>query len=549
MTNNKILLETLEQIRNPLFGQRKKVKFGQKKPIDVEYIRKKWGKAIEDRQQEIKNLYEYGKIEDWGECRALMKNDFAFENEAYSLLVKWIENIDWADLKEVRVLYYYIEILSSDDYEYGCRFNGLVLVKYHKQLQNIIRNLIKKQDFKIVSTFNGGTFRDLIETLIELYFYHTKHSWNTTEDVSQYDQDRQEMAELIPEFIKAFLKDCSGLVLSTLKYHSRPVEAYADLIQFLMRNHTPTEDYFHLASELFSMYNEHDDFFYKKAPDITKIIVDDTDFSDKEVDFLIEEMLLSQLRLSKESQVKKSSLHIKNLENAGFGEDAKKYRDEQFELIENWDSIYAKNWNKALRRVAVSRSISKSIEIIIKAFPTHSKITILKKLMADAKIFKDKPKLYNLNTKPKTVFKDFHFKLLVIEELMYNQKVLRPAFYLEKFVKEYTKKEIETYTCEVIPEVKKFFKNIDIPNDLLEKVTSLYQDRGLSGGSKFIYEMFPDWDPGAGDEVFKVTNKAIDDLELLPNLKKIIGLEASNPSKKLIKTFENKGIILETEEK
>ncbi|MCF6360648.1 MAG: hypothetical protein L3J29_07790 [Cyclobacteriaceae bacterium] len=33
--------------------------------------------------------------------------------------------------------------------------------------------------------------------------------------------------------------------------------------------------------------------------------------------------------------------------------------------------------------------------------------------------------------------------------------------------------------------------------------------------------MFPDWDPGAGDEVFKITNKTINDLTLVPNLKKI----------------------------
>ena len=152
--------------------------------------------------------------------------------------------------------------------------------------------------------------------------------------------------------------------------------------------------------------------------------------------------------------------------------------------------------------------------------------------------------MFNINNKPTILFRDFNFKLLVIEELMYRQEILLPKFDLDLFAKEYIKREIDReedgYEC--IAEVKKYFKNVEIPMTLLEKVTQLYQDSGLGGGAVFLEHMHPFWDPGMGDEVPKVTNKVIDDLALLPNLTKIIGLENSEPSKKLLNALAERNI-------
>lgn len=542
LTTNEKLLANIEQIKNPSFN--KKIK-GERKVVSIRSIQNEWKEIIVQNQKNIERLFDRGFIKDWGECIVKRDNDFSFEDELYALLINWLTTIDWTDLEKVRALYYYTEILSNNDY----KPNGLVIFKYHKNLQIIIKDLIKKPNFKIVSTFRDGNFGRLVENIIHLYFYHSIGSW-AKGYLPQFDIDKTEMATLIPEFVKAFPNNCSNLVLSILEDHPQPEKAYADLLQFYMRNGILDEGYCPLSLELFSIYNKPSDLFYKEASKIIKLTVQNSEFSNQEIDYLIEGVLLAGLNLiNKEGQIQACEARILRLKK--FNPESEFIADNEkklSEITQNWDATYEKNRNKAIRRIAVSRPTLNSMEVMVKAFPNHPKISVLEKLLLEAKAFKDTPKLYNLNTKPKTEFEDFHFKLLVIEELMYQQKVLLPIFDLDKFVKEYTKREIEIYTCEAIPEVKKYFKNLDIPKELLAKVTTLYQDSGLNGGSEFINQLFPDWDPGAGDEVFKITNKAVADLELLPNLKKIIGIEASNPSKKLIKAFETKDIILELEE-
>lgn len=141
-------------------------------------------------------------------------------------------------------------------------------------------------------------------------------------------------------------------------------------------------------------------------------------------------------------------------------------------------------------------------------------------------------------------------KLLVIEELMYRQKVLKPQFDIHLFAKEYEKREIsvEIDGYEIIPEVETYFKNLPISDELLAKVETLRQSSGLDGGSEFIYHLYPFWDPGSGDKAIPVSNKAIIDLELLPNLKLISGLENSKPTPKLLKALAARDIKVSTEE-
>jgi len=53
------------------------------------------------------------------------------------------------------------------------------------------------------------------------------------------------------------------------------------------------------------------------------------------------------------------------------------------------------------------------------------------------------------------------------------------------------------------------------------------------------------WDPGSGDGPIPVTNKAVADLDLVPNLKCVVGLEhaANNPKPyKLFKELAARGV-------
>jgi hypothetical protein len=57
-----------------------------------------------------------------------------------------------------------------------------------------------------------------------------------------------------------------------------------------------------------------------------------------------------------------------------------------------------------------------------------------------------------------------------------------------------------------------------------------------------VYDNFwPFLDPGCGDSV-DITNRAVDDLAHLPNLKTITGLNVLNPGRKLIRELEKREI-------
>tara|TARA_Y100000780_G_C13640892_1_gene400457 strand:- start:423 stop:1346 length:924 start_codon:yes stop_codon:yes gene_type:complete len=307
-----------------------------------------------------------------------------------------------------------------------------------------------------------------------------------------------------------------------------------------------------MHSELLSMLAKPADVFYKNAPLIFKSLINDFDFSDIEMDYLIENLILCPLGIEgKKTQQAHIQEHLNHIKAKGAKQSI--INDYQ-QKLDNIDSVsqekYNKNIKTALRRITVSAPTRKSLGILLKATTDKAKVTHLKSLLLEADALKNTPKLFNINNKPTVLFRDFNFKLLVIEELMYRQEILLPKFDLDLFAKEYIKREIDReedgYEC--IAEVKKYFKNVEIPMTLLEKVTQLYQDSGLNGGAVFLEHMHPFWDPGMGDEVPKVTNKAIDDLALLPNLTKIIGLENSEPSKKLLNALAERNIELEEEE-
>jgi len=540
LTKNENLIKNIEQLKDSDFGSNKK------SDSSYQTIHQEWEEIINENQKNIEQLYHRGIVSDWAECRTKMENDFTFEDEIYSLLVNWLEQIDWSNIEEVKILFKYIDLVSNGDY----KANPLVLLKYHKRILTIITALIKQEDFYIEDKLHNGNFGELVNRLINLYFHHTSHSYNNKNHIIQYDIDRKEIAQIIPDFIKAFPENCSNLTMYILKNDSEDlVDICAELLHFYITNQI--EKHYWFSSELFSLYQKPSDFIYKNSSTILKQAIRMSELSEAQITYLIDHILMFHLNIdSKERQVAHSVKHIHRLKEADFDEEIIVQREKDLEkFIDNFEEIYIKNWQTAVRRLAVSRPIFKSIELLIKAFPKHN-IEQLIELFEEAKNYKNRPKVYSLKQKPTVVFKDLHFKYLVIEALMYNLQILKPAFDIQKFVQEYDKREIdiEEEGYQVIPEVKRYFKNLDIPVELLEKVTVLYQDSGLSGGSVFIYQLYPFWDPGAGDEVFKITNKAIEDLELLPNLKKIIGLENSNPSKKLVKAIEEKGIVLEKED-
>lgn len=134
-------------------------------------------------------------------------------------------------------------------------------------------------------------------------------------------------------------------------------------------------------------------------------------------------------------------------------------------------------------------------------------------------------------------FKNLNFKLAIVQELMYVQEVLTPKFDVFDFCEDYAKREIDPndYSFEMIPEVKKWFKDLPIPASLAEKVTELYFD----GGNDIYGQLIPYWD--GEDDIYDIKAITEEELAQFPNLKKIDGM-AILISAKMQKFLKEKGI-------
>ncbi|ALC25126.1 DUF6892 domain-containing protein [Streptomyces pristinaespiralis] len=120
-----------------------------------------------------------------------------------------------------------------------------------------------------------------------------------------------------------------------------------------------------------------------------------------------------------------------------------------------------------------------------------------------------------------TAFRDFNFKLLVVEQLMYWDKTLTPEFSLREHMRARGVEDLDAYVEEkeleytVLDEARAYFEALEIPAELLATVEELTFD----GGHQAFMECAPVWD--GEDDLFDV--RSLDDLDLLPNLKLFTG--------------------------
>lgn len=115
----------------------------------------------------------------------------------------------------------------------------------------------------------------------------------------------------------------------------------------------------------------------------------------------------------------------------------------------------------------------------------------------------------------KIEFKDFNFKLAVIQILMYEKELLHPKFDLYEFVEIYDKREIdvEEEGYGFIPEVTEYFENLEIDRKFADEITEIIQD----GGDDIYLELYRFWD--GEDDVFNI--KSADDFKNFKNIAKV----------------------------
>ncbi|MCX4846460.1 hypothetical protein [Streptomyces sp. NBC_00893] len=120
-------------------------------------------------------------------------------------------------------------------------------------------------------------------------------------------------------------------------------------------------------------------------------------------------------------------------------------------------------------------------------------------------------------------FRDFNFKLLVIEQLMYRDKTLTPAFSIDECLRAKGITDPQLYAFDndlaytVLDEARAHFEALEISEELLATVDTL----DIDGGHQVYCECSPVWD--GEDELFDV--QSLDDLDLLPNLRRITGAQ------------------------
>ena len=134
-------------------------------------------------------------------------------------------------------------------------------------------------------------------------------------------------------------------------------------------------------------------------------------------------------------------------------------------------------------------------------------------------------------------FHDFNFKLMVIQELMYNQELIEPAFDVYEFADQHPELKIDPddFYDEVIPAVKAYFEDLDIPEHLLEKIEALDVD----GGDEIYLMLCPQWD--GEDNLFNV--KSAEDAPKLQNLKNVSIFYDEDES--ILEKFVEKGVEAE----
>ncbi|MDF2889290.1 MAG: hypothetical protein K0R23_3675 [Lacrimispora sp.] len=131
-------------------------------------------------------------------------------------------------------------------------------------------------------------------------------------------------------------------------------------------------------------------------------------------------------------------------------------------------------------------------------------------------------------------FKDLNFKLLVLDELMYEKKLLQPEFDIYEFAEQYQQGEIDTATEKPVKAALDYFLKYPIEKRYASLITELTQN-----GNDIYMNIAPQWD--GEDLAFDI--KSAEDAKQFPNLKKVT--ITSNHFQKLLKQFEKFGIKAE----
>lgn len=135
-------------------------------------------------------------------------------------------------------------------------------------------------------------------------------------------------------------------------------------------------------------------------------------------------------------------------------------------------------------------------------------------------------------------FDTFNFKLAVVNELMYNQEVLKPYFDIFDYMA-FKKANWNLETSKNVRAAVNFFKDLPVPCSIAELVTEIKMD----GDNEIYMQIAPEWD--GRDERFSFYKLTEAELKQFKNLKKIQILGNEKDATALKKICEPLGIEVE----
>lgn len=449
------------------------------------------------------------------------------------------------------LLYQLTDFIASRKYlpgyhEYRTSFREIAHIpkKFENEFCNLLESILDVTDYIIIEKQNfrnHGNVGNIAETIFGIYK-------GCIDDYRQEAEMMSKLSKYIKPFAQKFPNNAHYAIADALEQHPNAIETTVEILLLLIDKKAEKGLMQSILGEMINPFSR-DNYFHQQAPAITLQLVEKyQSISEIKKDWFLA-WVLQELGI--DLRTKAIQINVAKELLATLMNNPEKYKmaipsreKELQELETNFENIQEKSWKRAYKKIAVSPKIRKTLEILAKHNEGLANTVHIKQLLKAAADFKNAPKLYLLNQKPTIIFKDLHFKLWIIEELMYKQKLLTPKFELEKLAQEHTAREInrEDDGYKIIPEVKKYFKNLDIPEDLLLKVKTIE----VSYLSEVYNHLWPFCDAGCGDELLSVSSKMIDDLALVPNLNKIICFEDLSPSAKVIKAVEEKNIILES---
>ena len=134
-------------------------------------------------------------------------------------------------------------------------------------------------------------------------------------------------------------------------------------------------------------------------------------------------------------------------------------------------------------------------------------------------------------------FDHLNFKLVIIQVLMYEEELLKPAFDIYDFAEEFSELDIDTDSMDIIQPALEYFEKLQIPREYAKHI----QEIDMDGGNEIYMNIIPQWD--GEDETFDLNEVSVEELKQFPNLKKATIMTSNFNKVKAV--FEEAGIAVD----